>query len=91
MTGYVNLKKQVVELIDYLRCVMYPNIFGIMNYKSMDALEADALKMLDMMLDTVCDKDIPYTLTEEIYLEIKRTKELIDKDVQAAYEGDPAA
>lgn len=91
MNGYVNLKKQVVELIDYIRSAMYPQIFGLMSYKSMDALEADAIKTLDTMLKTVWEEGCPYSLTLEIYKNIMDVKDIIDKDVLAAYEGDPAA
>ena len=92
MNGYANLKEQVQELLSYFRCIMYPEIFGEMGYKSTDALKADALTTLGTMLDVVCDEGTDIgKLSNEIFNRIPEIKAILDTDVTAAYEGDPAA
>lgn len=92
MNGYANLKEQVVELIDYFRSIMYPEIFGEMGYKSSEALKSDAYTTLKNMLSIVYDTEeecLP--VADAIFFKIPDVKKILDTDVQAAYEGDPAA
>lgn len=90
MNGYANLKEQVAELLHYIRSIMYPQIFGTMHYKSLDALSADAMNTLQTMLATVeCENCAE--VADAIFTKIPEVKDLIDTDVRAAYEGDPAA
>ena len=90
--GYNNLKDQVIELIHYIRSIMYPEIFGEMNYKTSEALKADALIATRTLLKEVIEDENECDKTAEIIFgKIDATKALIDTDIQAAYEGDPAA
>lgn len=92
MNGYANLKEQVAELLSYFRCIMYPEIFGEMGYKSTDALKSDALTTLSAMLAIVCEEGTDIDkLSNEIFDTIPEIKSILDTDVTAAYEGDPAA
>lgn len=86
--GYANLKEQVAELISYIRCTMYPQIFGTKNYKSMEALENDALATIENML---CVVGVEGDKAKLIYDKMADVKKTLDLDVKAAYEGDPAA
>ncbi|MBQ4219516.1 MAG: serine acetyltransferase, partial [Butyrivibrio sp.] len=90
--GYVNLKQQVIELIGYLRSLLYPEIFGEMGYKSTEALKSEANSVLCDTLSTVFEDDTDCEAIAKKYFEsIPDIKKLLDTDVQAAYEGDPAA
>ena len=90
--GYVNLKQQVIELIGYLRSLLYPEIFGEMGYKSTEALKSEANSVLCDTLATVFEDDADCEAIAKKYFEsIPDIKKLLDTDVQAAYEGDPAA
>ena len=90
--GYVNLKQQVIELIGYLRSLLYPEIFGEMGYKSTEALKSEANSVLCDTLATVFEDDTDCEAIAKKYFEsIPDIKKLLDTDVQAAYEGDPAA
>ena len=90
--GYNNLKDQVIELIHYIRSIMYPEIFGEMNYKTSEALKADAFVATRTLLKEVIEDENECCKTaEKIFNKIDDTKALIDTDIQAAYEGDPAA
>ncbi|MCR4649965.1 MAG: serine acetyltransferase [Lachnospiraceae bacterium] len=91
-TNYVNLKQQVAELLNYIRSMMYPEIFGEMGYKSSEALKADAYSMLVEMLSMVYEEEADYkSVADKIFQEIPNIRRIVDTDVQAAYEGDPAA
>ncbi|MBO4783869.1 MAG: serine acetyltransferase [Lachnospiraceae bacterium] len=91
-TGYVNLKQQVTELIGYIRSMLYPEIFGEMGYKSTEALNSEAHSALCDMLATVCEEDTnTRDLADKFFAKLPEIKALLDTDVQAAYEGDPAA
>ncbi|MBO4776455.1 MAG: serine acetyltransferase [Lachnospiraceae bacterium] len=90
--GYVNLKQQVIELINFLRSMLYPEIFGEMGYKSTEALRSEARSVLVDSLKTVCEEDTDVErIADEIFKKLPDVKALLDTDVQAAYVGDPAA
>ena len=90
--GYVNLKQQVIDLIGYLRSMLYPEIFGEMGYKSSDSLKSEARYVLIDSLKTVCDEGVEIEkIADEIFKQLPKVKELLDTDVHAAYVGDPAA
>ena len=90
--GYVNLKQQVIELINFLRSMLYPEIFGEMGYKSTEALRSEARSVLVDCLKTICEEDTDVEkIADEIFKRLPDVKALLDTDVQAAYVGDPAA
>ena len=90
--GYVNLKQQVIELIGFLRSMLYPEIFGEMGLKSSDALKSEARLILCDTLSTCFEDDTDCEAIADKYFErMPEIKKLLDTDVQAAYEGDPAA
>ena len=90
--GYVNLKQQVIDLIGYLRSMLYPEIFGEMGYRSTRALKSEAGYVLVDTLKTVFEDDTDCeAIAEKFFDRLPEIKEILDTDVQAAYEGDPAA
>ncbi len=92
MNGYVNLKQQVIELTGFIRSMLYPEIFGEMGYKSADALRFEAKSVLSDTLKTVCDEGTDVDkITDDFFAKLPDVKAILDTDVQAAYEGDPAA
>lgn len=88
--GYANLKEQVAELISYIRCIMYPQIFGTRSYKSMDALKSDAYITIKNMI-AIVSPETDEAVAKKIFDKIDDIKSILNLDVQAAYEGDPAA
>lgn len=85
----MNLKKQVAEMIDYIRSIMYPEVFGMLGYKSEAALREDTIAAMNIVLDELELNE--EGLAKKVYDRISEIKAVIDTDVQAAYEGDPAA
>lgn len=92
--NYCGIKEDVVTLIDQLRAILYPNIFGTAGAKGVTRAS------LEMNAEETFKKIIPFFIQDEkeqshIYKEIENKLSAIHKtlntDVKAAYEGDPAA
>ena len=78
--GYVNLKQQVIELIGYLRSLLYPEIFGEMGYKSTEALKSEANSVLCDTLATVFEDDTDCVAIAKKYFEsIPDIKKLLEQ------------
>ena len=91
--GFAGLKERVETLIGYLRGIMYPEIYENSNCTAATILgrRIDAKELLDEI--------IPWVLPQADYKELSKTivrslddiKAVLETDVQAAYDGDPAA
>jgi len=95
--NFSGMKVQVKELIGYLRGAMYPEVFGVCNNvvdECCDTIRGNiyrAMELLSSMLKRImpdCDRD---KLTLDFMDELPAIKAMLQTDVQAAYEGDPAA
>lgn len=91
------MKEQVVELIGYLRGAMYPEIFGRCTNAADECCDAirgniyRAMELFGAMVRRImpnCERD---KLTAEFIDTLPEIKAMLQTDVQAAYEGDPAA
>ncbi|MEA4965241.1 MAG: serine O-acetyltransferase EpsC [Oscillospiraceae bacterium] len=91
--SYACLREQMTVLIGHLRCAMYPEFFepDCDRPQAESNLEA-ALRILAWMLERVfpephdCGK-----MAGELIRELPAIQRILETDVQAAYEGDPAA
>ncbi len=94
----VGLKGQVIELIDLLRGAMWPQVFAIGN-KILEPspivvssrLERASVLLYDMLRDCAPSLPAPETTVADFLKALPDVKALLDTDVTAAYEGDPAA
>lgn len=92
--NYCGLKNDVVKLIDQLRAMLYPNIFGTAGAKGVtkEALEMNARKTFVHVIGYfIKDKDKRAGVVDELIAYLPEIHRIINTDVQAAYEGDPAA
>ncbi len=85
------LKEEVIAFISYLRSSLYPIIFGSRkNYKTVEECLKKAYYSLNKLLPITDDLDV-----DEIYFtlinELPNIRKNLDQDIEAAYEGDPAA
>ena len=92
------LKDQLVELIDLLRGAMWPQIFSIGHlYREPSAvvvsnrLERAAILLVSIMKSVQPERTDCEERAMEFLGELPSIKEILATDVQAAYEGDPAA
>ncbi len=92
--NYCGLKQKVITLINRLRSLLYPNIFGTAGASGVtkEALEMNVRQSLQHVM--------PYFVKDEkergdVLAELKKSlpeiHRLLNTDVQAAYNGDPAA
>ena len=91
--GFSGLKDQVVTLLRRLRSIMYPEIFEECPCTATTVIESslEAEKILNEIIPWVKpDADTP-AITKAILEGLEGIREVLDTDIQAAYDGDPAA
>ncbi|MBR4427408.1 MAG: serine acetyltransferase [Spirochaetales bacterium] len=91
--GYSGLKDQTIKLVSKLRSIMYPEIFEECPCTATTVIESsvEAEKILKELIPWVMpDADVD-PMIEKILKSLEEIKEVLETDVQAAYDGDPAA
>lgn len=94
MNGLSGLKVQVVELIDFLRGALFPDIFDPNSIgEGHEKVDRDTAEVLlrKIMLPILEDAEKCRTIARNMIESLPQIKAVLDTDVQAAYEGDPAA
>ena len=93
MINYAHLKSQMTQLLDLLRSILYPNVFDAMEEAhSKEELEAAARRQLREILERIYREPPQYDdVIDTLFSKLPAIRDTLDTDVQAAYEGDPAA
>ena len=93
MINYAHLKSQMIQLLDLLRSILYPNVFDAMEEAhSKEELEAAARRQLREILERIYREPPQYDdVIDALFSKLPAIRDTLDTDVQAAYEGDPAA
>lgn len=93
MTNYAHLKNQMIHLLELLRSILYPNVFDEMKETHTPAdLEARARQQLLEILRRLYQEPPAYNaVIDALFARLPAVRELLETDVQAGYEGDPAA
>ena len=93
MINYAHLKSQMIQLLDLLRSILYPNVFDAMEEAhSKEELEAAARRQLRGILERIYREPPQYDdVIDTLFSKLPAIRDTLDTDVQAAYEGDPAA
>ena len=93
MINYAHLKSQMIQLLDLLRSILYPNVFDAMEEAhSKEELEAAARRQLREILERIYRDPPQYDdVIDTLFSKLPAIRDTLDTDVQAAYEGDPAA
>ncbi len=92
--NYCGLKNEVVTLINQLRAMLYPNIFGTVSASGVtkEALQMNARATLHRVLPYfIKDEDERADVLNELKKSLPEIQRILNTDVRAAYEGDPAA
>lgn len=99
--NYAKLKTKLPELLNALRGVIYPEVFGPSDGASVAAAELRARALLAELLPEVCDlpcragaaasRNDGGEITDALMARMPAVRELLETDLVAAYEGDPAA
>ena len=93
MINYAHLKSQMIQLLDLLRSILYPNVFDALEEAhSKEELEAAARRQLREILERIYREPPQYDdVIDTLFSKLPAIRDTLDTDVQAAYEGDPAA
>ena len=93
MTNYTHLRSQMVHLLDLLRSILYPDVFDELEEKHTAAdLEAMARQQLLEVLRRVYQEPPKYEdVADALFARLPAIRETLETDIQAGYEGDPAA
>jgi len=96
--SYAGIKEQTVQLLRYLKSAMYPNVFHASALDMSETMD-DSAKSLQKAYETLCgllkrimpENAQTQSLALALMQELPQIKSVLETDVQAAYEGDPAA
>ena len=91
--GFSGLKDQVITLIRRLRSILYPEIFEECPCTATTVIESslEAEKILNEIIPWVNPEADAKELTKAILEGLEGVREILETDIQAAYDGDPAA
>ena len=91
--GYSGLKDQTVILLRRLRSIMYPEIFEECPCTATTVMESniEAEKILKEIIPWVKPDADTESITQTILESLDEIRDILETDIQAAYDGDPAA
>ena len=87
MINYAHLKSQMIQLLDLLRSILYPNVFDAMEEAhSKEELEAAARRQLREILERIYREPPQYDdVIDTLFSKLPAIRDTLDTDVQAAY------
>lgn len=91
--NYAHLKQQMVQLLELLRSILFPTIFDDTDGMRIPAqLTEDAHRTLLQILRCVDrESENAEEIVDTLFERLPEVRRLLETDIQAAYEGDPAA
>ena len=92
MLNYARLKERQLHLLALLRFLLYPNVFAPAAEVHTKAEAESAVRtQLRDILELICPDISPEDTANTLLARLPAVRKMLDTDVQAAYEGDPAA
>lgn len=93
MTNYTHLRSQMIRLLDLLRSILYPDVFDELEEEHTAAdLETMSRQQLLEVLRRVYQEPPKYEdVADALFAKLPAIRETLETDIQAGYEGDPAA
>lgn len=83
---------RIIRFMNLTRAAMYPTVFaGDTGVCEAQALAAAAEELASLLSETVEDRSLHENILTQFFSRLPTVREILDTDVQAAYEGDPAA
>lgn len=92
--NYCGIKEDVISFINQLRAVLYPNIFGVAGSSGVTeaALEMNAKETFQKIIPFFIEsKEEQKQIITDLMASLPAIHKVLNTDVKAAYEGDPAA
>ena len=93
MTNYTHLRSQMIRLLELLRSILYPDVFDELEEEHTAAdLETMARQQRLEVLRRVYQEPPKYEdVADALFARLPAIRETLETDIQAGYEGDPAA
>ena len=93
MTNYTHLRSQMIRLLELLRSILYPDVFDELEEEHTAAdLETMSRQQLLEVLRRVYQELPKYEdVADALFAKLPAIRETLETDIQAGYEGDPAA
>ena len=93
MTNYTHLRSQMIRLLELLRSILYPDVFDELEEEHTAAdLETMSRQQLLEVLRRVYQEPPNYEdVADAPFAKLPAIRETLETDIQAGYEGDPAA
>ena len=93
MINYAHLKSQMIRLLELLRSILYPDVFDELEEEHTAAdLETMSRQQLLEVLRRVYQEPPKYEdVADALFAKLPAIRETLETDIQAGYEGDPAA
>lgn len=93
MTNYTHLRSQMIRLLELLRSILYPDVFDELEEEHTAAdLETMSRQQLLEVLRRVYQEPPKYEdVANALFAKLPAIRETLETDIQAGYEGDPAA
>ena len=93
MTNYTHLRSQMIRLLELLRSILYPDVFDELEEEHTAAdLETMSRQQLLEILRRVYQEPPKYEdVADALFAKLPAIRETLETDIQAGYEGDPAA
>ena len=93
MTNYTHLRSQMIRLLELLRSILYPDVFDELEEEHTAAdLETMSRQQRLEVLRRVYQEPPKYEeVADALFAKLPAIRETLETDIQAGYEGDPAA
>ena len=93
MTNYTHLRSQMIRLLELLRSILYPDGFDELEEEhTASDLETMSRQQLLEVLRRVYQEPPKYEdVADALFAKLPAIRETLETDIQAGYEGDPAA
>lgn len=90
---YSNLKSDMEEFIALSRIVLYPEVFALDPGELREQASAYRMRalLMDILSSVCCGGADCEKAADELFARLPHIKAMLETDIQAAYEGDPAA
>ncbi|MGM9992018.1 MAG: serine O-acetyltransferase EpsC [Candidatus Bruticola sp.] len=96
-SSYAGIKEQLLEFIRYVRAALYPEVFevcsecGGLAISHTEFCVQRAFYELNQALGRIMDSNKAESVALEMIKVLPQIRDMLDTDIQAAYDGDPAA
>ena len=93
MTNYTHLRSQMIRLLELLRSILYPDVFDELEeeHTAADLVPMSRQQLLEVLRRVYQEPPKYEDVADALFAKLPAIRETLETDIQAGYEGDPAA